>query len=83
MLNFLRRRCDPEVTVALFESDNGGIGVKILLSDCAVGYFSDTARKRGMSIEKAIGEALRTEQLLANRKLYVRTIWGVRQLISV
>lgn len=58
--------------------------IAIELADDDYELLSGTARKRGISLENMIIEALRLEQLFADGKLYLQTpSGGVQELVAV
>lgn len=76
----MNERLNPEVNVSV---DNQNKTISIKFNRDGLNYFSDTAAKRSKSVEEAIIEGIRCEQLLADGVLYIRQDGKIRQLIGV
>lgn len=72
----------PDITVTLHRRDGRPFEITITLNDESYAVLQDTARKRNMSLEDVIIEALRVEQLLADGVLLVKEGGRVRELVS-
>lgn len=84
MFSLFRRGKDPRVTAQLIQTRSGGPpDIHVLLNQVSSELIEIVARKRGCSIEEAIIESLRVEQLLADGLLLVRQNGRFRELLSV
>ena len=73
----------PELTVTLNSPDGDSREIRIRLDDRAYDMLRELALKRGKRVEEIVIEALRLEQLLADRQLLVKEKGRLKELLAV